>query len=100
MSRSLFDSDWLQGVNVTMEGDSLSLECDQLSFLSTAAFKVSVSGWDVAERLERLTANAASRNSPGFDNSILRHSGISEAAEEAVLNTVRRKKRLLFTVRF
>jgi len=44
MSRSLFDSDWLQGVNVTMEGDSLSLECDQLSFLSTAAFKVSVSG--------------------------------------------------------
>jgi hypothetical protein len=41
-----------------MEGDSLSLECDQLSFISTSAFKVSVSGWDVAEWLERLTDNA------------------------------------------
>ncbi len=31
------------------------------------------------------------RNSPGFDSSILRHSGIWGAADEAVLNTVHRK---------
>ncbi len=33
-----------------------------------------------------------SRNSPGFDPSILRHSGIWGAADEAVLNTVHREK--------
>jgi hypothetical protein len=33
-----------------------------------------------------------SRNSPGFDPSILQHSGIWGAADEAVLNTVHRKK--------
>ncbi len=33
-----------------------------------------------------------SRNSPGFDPSFLRHSGIWGAADEAVLNTVQRKK--------
>jgi hypothetical protein len=33
-----------------------------------------------------------SRNSPGFDPSIFRHSGIWGAADEAVLNTVHRKK--------
>ncbi len=35
-----------------------------------------------------------SRNSPGFDPSILRHSGISGAADEAVLNTVHRKNKI------
>ncbi len=33
-----------------------------------------------------------SRNSPEFDPSILRHSGILEVAREAVLNKVRTKK--------
>ncbi len=33
-----------------------------------------------------------SRNSPGFDPSILRHSGIWGAADEAVFNTVHREK--------
>ncbi len=33
-----------------------------------------------------------SRNSPGFDPSILRHSGIWGAADDAVLNTVHREK--------
>ncbi len=32
-----------------------------------------------------------SRNSPGFDPSILRHSGVRGAADEAVLNKVHRK---------
>ncbi len=32
-----------------------------------------------------------SRNCPGFDPSILRHSGILEAADEAVLNIVNKK---------
>ncbi len=31
------------------------------------------------------------RNSPGFDTSILRHSGISGAADESVLNIVHNK---------
>ncbi len=35
-----------------------------------------------------------SRNSPGFDPSILRHSGIRGAADEAVLNTVLGKKEI------
>jgi hypothetical protein len=34
-----------------------------------------------------------SRNSPGFDPSILRHSGIWGAADETVLNTVHRRKK-------
>ncbi len=38
-------------------------------------------GWDLAEWLKRLTA---SRNSPGFDPSILRLSEILGAADEAV----------------
>jgi hypothetical protein len=33
-----------------------------------------------------------SRNCPGFDPSILRHSGICGAADEAVLNIVHKKK--------
>ncbi len=36
-------------------------------------------------------SNCRSRNSPGFDPSILRHSGIWGAADEAVLNTLHRK---------
>jgi hypothetical protein len=35
-----------------------------------------------------------SRNSPGFDPSILRHSEICGAADEAVLNTVHREKKI------
>ena len=35
-----------------------------------------------------------SRNSPGFDPSILRHSGICGAADEVVLNTIHRKKKI------
>jgi hypothetical protein len=42
--------------------------------------------------LERLTANFQSRDSPGFDPSILRHSGIRGEADEAVLNKVETKK--------
>jgi hypothetical protein len=38
----------------------------------------------IAERLERLTANAEVATNPN----ILRHSGICEAADEAVLNKV------------
>ncbi len=44
-------------------------------------------GWDLAEWLERLS-QCWSRNCPGFDPSILRHSGIWGAADETVLNTV------------
>ncbi len=39
--------------------------------------------WDLAEWLERLTANSL-----GFDPTIFRHSGIWGAADEAVLNNV------------
>ncbi len=35
-----------------------------------------------------------SRNSPGFGPSILKHSGILRAADEAVLNTVHRRKKI------
>ncbi len=45
----------------------------------------------VDEWLEHLTAIAEVPNSPGFDPSILRHSGIWGAADEAVLNTVYKK---------
>ncbi len=46
------------------------------------------SGWDLAEWSERLTANSISRNSLGFDPSILRHSGIWG---EARLNKILKK---------
>ncbi len=42
-----------------------------------------------------------SRNSPGFDPSILRHSGILGASDEAVLNNVhkkRKKKKILLLI--
>jgi hypothetical protein len=46
-------------------------------------------GWDLAEWLESLTqCQRQSRNSPGFYHSILRHSEIWGAADEAVLNKV------------
>jgi hypothetical protein len=38
-----------------------------------------------AEWLECLTANAKSHNSPGFNPSILLHSGIYGSADEAVV---------------
>jgi hypothetical protein len=46
-------------------------------------------GWDLPERLECLRQ---SRNSPGFDPIILRHSEIWETAGEAVLYKVHNKK--------
>ncbi len=49
------------------------------------------SGWDLAEWIERLAVNDKSRNSPGFDLSILRHSGIWGPTDEAVLNNVQKK---------
>jgi hypothetical protein len=52
-------------------------------------------GWDLAEcgrdvsRVARASdSQCRSRNCPGFDPSILRHRGISGAADEAVLNKV------------
>ncbi len=51
-----------------------------------------VYGWDLAKWLERLTAKAETTTVPGFDPSILRHSEIWGAVDEAVLNTVHRKK--------
>jgi hypothetical protein len=56
-------------------------------------------GWDLAEygmrssRVVRASdCQCRSRNSPGFDPCILRHSGFWGAADEAVFNTVHRKK--------
>ncbi len=40
-----------------------------------------------------INANCQRRNSSGFDHSILRHSGIWGAADEAVLNNVHKKKK-------
>jgi hypothetical protein len=53
-----------------------------------------IRGRDLAKWLERLAVNAkvAITNSRGFDPSILRQSGIREAADEAVLNDVHKKK--------
>jgi hypothetical protein len=48
--------------------------------------------WDLAEWLERMIANAEIVTVLGFDPSILRHSGILGTADEAVLNTVHRRK--------
>jgi hypothetical protein len=39
-----------------------------------------------------------SRNCPGFDPSILRHSGIWGAADETVLNIVHKKKKVFFEI--
>jgi hypothetical protein len=58
---------------------------------------LSVSGTnmvDLAEWLERLTANAVVATVLGFDPSVLRHSGIWGAADEAVLTIVHKKKKI------
>jgi hypothetical protein len=48
-----------------------------------------------SNRLVRVSnCQCRSRNSPAFDLSLLRHSGIWGAADEAVLNTVHRKKKI------
>ncbi len=56
--------------------------------LAECGWDIAVCGWDLAEWLERLRANAV-----GFDPSILRHSGIWGAADDAVLNIVDKKKK-------
>ncbi len=48
---------------------------------------------DLAEWLERRDCQYQSRNSPGFDPSVLSHSGIWRAADEAVLKKVLNKKK-------
>ncbi len=64
-------------------------------YLTSVIF--SCHGWDLAEWIERLTANkykrsqCRSRSCPGFDPSVLRHSGIWGAADEVVLNIVHKK---------
>jgi hypothetical protein len=50
--------------------------------------------WDLAEWLQRLIANAEVVTVLGFDPSILRHSGIWGTADDAVLNTVHRRKNI------
>ncbi len=59
--------------------------------------------WQMRASLERMRASLVvtasdcqciSCNGPGFDPNIRRHSGIWGAADEAVLNTVRKKKNL------
>ncbi len=50
-----------------------------------------LSWWNLAEWLERLTANAKVATVLVFDFSIFRHSGIWGAADEAVLNEVHKK---------
>jgi hypothetical protein len=49
-------------------------------------------GWDLAELVRVSDCQIRSRISPGFDPSILRHSGIWRAADEAVLNKVHLKQ--------
>ncbi len=50
--------------------------------------------WMRSSRVVRaFNSQCRSRNCPGFDPSILRHSGILGAADEAVLNTVQKKKK-------
>ncbi len=50
-------------------------------------------GWDLAEWLERLAVNAEVATVLGFDPSILWHSGIWGAADEAVLNNVHKNNK-------
>ncbi len=65
--------------------------------LAKCGWNLAKCGWDLAKWLERLTDNAivATRNSLGFDPSILRHSGIWGAADEAVFNKVKVHKKLI-----
>ncbi len=49
--------------------------------------------WMRSSRVVRASdCQCQSRNNPGFDPSIFRHSGIWEAANEAVLNIIHKKK--------
>ncbi len=71
-------------------------ETRHVLYLNTRNIKIvpeSVWGWDFAEWLERLYDVVATRNCPGFDPNILRHSGIWGAADEAVWNIVHKKEK-------
>ncbi len=57
--------------------------------LTLPSFRYEV--WDLAEWLEKSDSQCRSRNCPGFDPSVLRHSG-KGAADESVLNKVLKKK--------
>ncbi len=54
-----------------------------------------VSGWVLAEWFGASSCQSQSCNSSGFDPSILRHSGIWGAADEAVLNNVHNKTEIV-----
>ncbi len=71
-------SSWSRDVDVVITGILILCHALLLSF-----FALKYSGRDLAEWLEeRLHCQCQSRNSPGFDPSILRHSGIWGAADE------------------
>ncbi len=71
---------------------SLIVDGNEKSLLQ-AECKKKECGWDLVKWLYRESdSQCRSRNCPGFDPSILRHSGIWGEADEVVLNIVHKKK--------
>ncbi len=69
--------------------------CTQ-AFVKVVVFFWNIRSWNLWMRSSRVVrasdCQCRSRNSPGFNPSLLPHSGIQGAADERVLNTVHRKK--------
>ncbi len=74
-------------INPTESAKNVRTKC-----ILRANMCIVVRGWDLAELFRVSDCQCRSRNSPGFDPSILRHIGIWRAADEAVLNKVHFKK--------
>ncbi len=65
-----------------------------VQFLKYVALLKNLKLWMRSSRVVRASGcQCQCRNIPGFDPSILRHSGIGGAVEEAVLHNVHKKKK-------
>ncbi len=87
---------------LSVKQDSVKLQCtvrcligyDWYNASSLIAYMRSSLGWMRSSLVVRASdCQCTSCNGPGFDPSIRRHSGIWGAADEAVLNIVRKKRK-------
>ncbi len=82
---SVWGKYWTEPTRVSRAGKNLLDEIQPSWMRSSLA-------WMRSLVVRAFDCQCRSRNSPGFDPSIFRHSGIWGAADKAVLNTVHRRK--------
>jgi hypothetical protein len=80
---------WMRCSRVWVRCSGVWMRCSQVWMRCSQVWIRCSRVWMRCTRVARASdSQCRSRNGPGFDPSILRHSGISGAADEAVLNKV------------